>query len=134
MRPILPAPSKIEKENTDSIVAQASYPENKVGKRVSAAYTICKKKQIKCTRRAPCEACLDRKTICTINTSNDQRRKVYRQKNQDVSEHYKSQLKTFLQILHSGCESSVQELVKSIQEFMLLEDAMVAFGLYKHTE
>jgi hypothetical protein len=41
----------------------------------------------------------------------------------------KSLLKTFLQILHSGCESSVQELVKRIQEFVSLEDAMVAFGL-----
>jgi hypothetical protein len=51
-----------------------------------------------------------------------------------VTEHYKSLLKTFLQILHSGCESSVQGLVKSIQEFVLLEDAMVAFGLYEHTE
>jgi hypothetical protein len=51
-----------------------------------------------------------------------------------MAEHYKSQLETFLQILYSGCESSVQELVKSIREFVLLEDAMVAFGLYEHTE
>jgi hypothetical protein len=95
---------------------------------------MCKKKRTKCTGRAPCEAFLVKKAICTIDTSNDQRRKVCRQKNQDVTEHYKSLLKTFLQILHSGCESSVQELVKSIQEFVLLEDAMVAFGLYEHTE
>lgn len=95
---------------------------------------MCKIKRTKCTGRAPCEACLDRKTICTIDTSNDKRRKVYWQKNRDVTEHYKSLLKSFLQILHSGCESNVQELVKRIQEFVLLEDAMVAFGLYELTE
>lgn len=31
----------------------------------------------KYTRHAPCEACLDRKTIYTINTSNNQRHKIY---------------------------------------------------------
>jgi hypothetical protein len=51
-----------------------------------------------------------------------------------VSEHYKSLLKSFLQILHSGCELSVQELVKKFQEFVLFEEALVAFGLYQPTE
>jgi hypothetical protein len=134
MRPILPEPFKAEKGNTDALAVRASYPENKVRKRVSAACSMCKKKRTKCTGRAPCEACLDRKTICTIDSSNDQRSKAYWQKNRDVTEHYKSLLKTFLQILHSGGESNVKGLVNKIQEFVLLEDAMVAFGVYEPTE
>ncbi|KAB8213099.1 hypothetical protein BDV33DRAFT_185456 [Aspergillus novoparasiticus] len=98
-------------------------------KRRSSACTSCQRRRVKCIGPTPCEACVASNPECFFDPSTDKRQRLAQRVAQRDAENYRYISIYLINILRSGKEGELSNLVREMQKASSLDSALADLRL-----